>query len=95
MSTPDIIQEVLGYSVKWSDITPSAARSVLYMAGGSHSGYPEPGGFNLALINAMFKADAWNLGRLVGAFPALGSAVYVYKNVPGGYERLEQIAKED
>lgn len=50
--------------------------------------YNTPGGFRTALVNAMIHADPTNLALLGLGFPGLAAAVWVYKNEPGGSDRL-------
>lgn len=52
----------------------------------------EPGDFVMSLLAAMFRADGTNLALLGIGFPAYAHVVHVWKNTPGGYERVHALA---
>jgi hypothetical protein len=51
------------------------------------------GGYNQAVIDAACQADQWNLRRLVRAHPELVTAVWLWKEVPGGREFLLNLCR--
>lgn len=50
-------------------------------------------GYRQAIIEAACKADVRNLSRLVAAHPELATAVWLYKEVPGGREFLTNLCR--
>lgn len=80
-------QAIGGQPADRAPITVNDANDVLAVCG--HSGrFSTPGGFRTALVNAMIHADPSNLALLGLGFPGLAAAVWVYKNEPGGSDRL-------
>lgn len=68
-----------------------AARDVLGWAG--LPGGLTPGGFTSRLIHAASTADSTNIERLRLGFPAMVTAVLLYKNDPDGIDKLRELAR--
>lgn len=79
--------------VRWSDmLTPSresveAARALLWVEGYRYYGQ-EPGGFHMALIGALQKADYGNRRKLIEAFPQYDYPITIMTTAGGG--KLEE-----
>lgn len=69
-----------------------AARWVLFILDGDHERGTQPGGFTTQIIEAATHADEINLAKLSLGFPAVVTAVSMYKNVPDGVETLRRLA---
>lgn len=70
-----------------------AARHVLYLLDDDPLG-EQPGGFTEQIILAACHADPDNLGKLALGFPAIVTAVDMYKNKPGGIDVLRRLASK-
>jgi hypothetical protein len=64
-------------------------RNVLWLFGDREHGY-EPGSFRESLLIAFARADPHNFHRLEAAFPLIGSAVNLAKNVEGGMDIMRE-----
>ena len=64
-------------------------RNVLWHFGDHEHGL-QPGSFREALLTAFAKADPHNFYRLGDAFPLIGSAVDLAKNIEGGMDIMRE-----
>lgn len=71
-----------------------AAQWVLFVLDGDHEVGKEPGGFFTDLIRTACHADPENTAKLALGFPALITAVDIYKNKPDGVETLRRLASK-
>lgn len=74
-------------------IEPVHASQVLYIVGERGPAAYAPGNFHAKLIEAMLAADSENQRRLLGGYPSLGGAVFIWRNVSGGADVLRTIAE--
>lgn len=71
-----------------------ACRHVLFVLDGDHELGQQPGGFTTSLIELVCHADPDNLSKLSLGFPAIATAVDMYKNKPGGVDILRRLASK-
>jgi len=71
-----------------------ACRHVLYHLDGDHELGLQPGRFTTLIIEAACQADEMNLAQLALGFPALTTAVSMYKNTPGGIDTIRRLASK-
>lgn len=71
----------------------TAAQGVLWVLAMDTEVGVQPGAFTADLINFMSMADKDNLSKLSLGFPALATAVDMYKNKPGGAEIMRHLVK--
>lgn len=71
-----------------------ACRHVLYVLDDDHVVGQEPGGFVTRIIEAATHADRDNMAKLALGFPAIITAVDMYKNKPGGVDVLRRLASK-
>ena len=71
-----------------------ACRHVLFVLDDDHTHGVQPGGFVTSLIELTTHADQENLAKLSLGFPAIATAVDMYKNKPGGVDVLRRLASQ-
>ena len=71
-----------------------ACRHVLYVLDDDREYGQEPGGFITRIIEAATHADEMNLARLALGFPAIATAVSIFKNTPDGTAALRRLASK-
>ncbi len=71
-----------------------ACRHVLYVLDDDREHGQEPGGFVTRIIEAATHADKQNMAKLALGFPAIITAVDMYKNKPGGIDTLRRLASK-
>lgn len=70
----------------------TAAQHVLFVMDDDREVGMEPGSFMTLLIRAAAHADPVNISKMSLGFPAIATAVNIYKNVPGGVDMLRRLA---